>query len=235
MRIKEFLSVRGIEFDSINILDGDSGMNEMRRLGARSLPVVSRGDKFVFAQSIGDVISFLQLDEDGSPELAPPELVSRLTTILDRADRYVRQMPTESMTKELPNRPRSYRVLMHHVFQIPNAFLDAVGGEKFTSENLLSLPPAEMQTREQIAAFGDGVRDRLRKWWDGLEDRSGTQVMDTYYGRKPMHEVLERTTWHSGQHARQLASLLEQQGITPEKPLTMADLKGLPLTEKIWD
>ena len=235
MRIKEFLSVRGIEFTSINIVADADGLAEMRRLGARSLPVVSRGDRFVFAQSLGDVIAFLKLDEDASPELSPAELVERLNITLDGALRYVRQMPESALQRELPNRPRSYRVLMHHVFQIPNAFLDAAEGAKFTSENLLALPPEHLETGADIAAFGEEVRRRVRRWWDRLDDKSGTQVMDTYYGQKPMHEVLERTTWHSAQHARQLMSLLEQLGVTPEGPLTKKDLQGLPLTEKIWD
>jgi hypothetical protein len=29
--------------------------------------------------------------------------------------------------------------------------------------------------------------------------------------------------------------LLEQAGIPPDRPLTAADMNGLPLTEKIWD
>jgi hypothetical protein len=37
------------------------------------------------------------------------------------------------------------------------------------------------------------------------------------------------------QHTRQLASLLEQAGIVPDRPLSGADLRGLPLTDRIWD
>ena len=47
--------------------------------------------------------------------------------------------------------------------------------------------------------------------------------------------MLERTVWHSTQHVRQLASLLEQSDIEPDRPLTAADIEGLPLTDKIWD
>ena len=49
-------------------------MEDLQRLGAKSVPVVSRGDKFVFAQVIRDVIEFLELDEDSSPELTPEKL-----------------------------------------------------------------------------------------------------------------------------------------------------------------
>ena len=45
----------------------------------------------------------------------------------------------------------------------------------------------------------------------------------------------ERTVWHTGQHVRQVASLLEQAGITPDRPLSARDIRGLPLTEAIWD
>ena len=46
-------------------------MEDLKRLGAKSVPVVSKGDKFVFAQVIRDVVEFLELDEDPAPELSP--------------------------------------------------------------------------------------------------------------------------------------------------------------------
>ncbi len=52
-KLKEFLSVREIEFESINVLENAAGLAELRRLGARSVPVLSRGDAYVFAQNIG--------------------------------------------------------------------------------------------------------------------------------------------------------------------------------------
>ena len=36
-------------------------------------------------------------------------------------------------------------------------------------------------------------------------------------------------------HVRQVASLLEEMGITPEPGLDRELLQGLPLTEKLWD
>ena len=39
-------------------------MAELQRLGARSLPVVSRGDDFVFAQVIKDAIAFASESPD---------------------------------------------------------------------------------------------------------------------------------------------------------------------------
>ena len=210
-------------------------MAELRRLGARSVPVVARGESFVFAQLVGDVVEFLGLDIQTAPELAPAELVRRLDLVLAAAQRQTRQMPPQALERELPNRPRSYRVLLHHVFQIPAAFVDAMQGGTLSYENMVAAPPDDMRTPAAIAGFGEQVRRRVAAWWAGLGDRSGTQAVGTYYGVQPMHEVLERTTWHSAQHVRQVASLLEQLGIPPEQPLTKSELQGLPLPQKLWD
>ena len=50
-----------------------------------------------------------------------------------------------------------------------------------------------------------------------------------------LHEVLERTCWHSGQHARQLMLVLESRGIEPDGRLTDADFAGLPMPAEVWD
>ena len=60
-------------------------------------------------------------------------------------------------------------------------------------------------------------------------------MMDTYFGRHRVHEVLERSAWHPAQHARQLMLLLDELGIEPDGRLTAQDLAGLPLPEKAWD
>jgi len=59
--------------------------------------------------------------------------------------------------------------------------------------------------------------------------------MDTYFGRHPLHEVLERTVWHPAQHTRQLMLILDDLGIEPNRRLRAEDFAGLPLPEKVWD
>ncbi|HEY9532300.1 MAG TPA: NrdH-redoxin, partial [Burkholderiales bacterium] len=156
-------------------MEDAAGMDELRRLGARSVPVVSRGDRFVFAQLIGDVVQFLGLDVDTRPALPPAELVRRLDRVLAAAQRYTRQMRPQAMERQLPNRPRSYRVLLHHVFQIPAAFVDAMEGGTLSYENMVAEPPEDMRTPAAIVEFGGQVRRRVGAWWDGLADRSGDQ------------------------------------------------------------
>ena len=46
---------------SVNVLEDAGGLDELRRLGARSIPVLSRGNDWVFAQNIAHVVKFLGL------------------------------------------------------------------------------------------------------------------------------------------------------------------------------
>jgi uncharacterized damage-inducible protein DinB len=218
------------------VLDDDAGLEEMRAMGARSVPIVSRNGQFVSAQVIRDVVDFLELNEDTAPVLMPAQLASRYQAILVKAQQLVAQMPDAALVRELPNRPRSWRVLMHHVFQIPTAFLDMQdSGKEMTYEAMVAPPPDEMVTSADIAAFGAQVATRFDSWWQASANESFTVNVPTYFGGSSRHEMLERTVWHSTQHTRQVASLLEQLGLEPVAPLTAADLADLPLTPHVWD
>ena len=141
-------------------------MEDLQKLGAKSVPVVSRGDKFVFAQVIRDVVEFLELDEDSSPELNPEELAERFQGILRISVNLVGSFPNNTLTNQLPNRPRSWKVLLHHVFQIPKAFLDHEENDlEFTYEMLTETPPEQLKSASDIADFGEDVRGRFDLWW----------------------------------------------------------------------
>lgn len=211
-------------------------MAALRALGARGLPVVARDGRFVYAQVISDVIKFLGLNESGGPALAPAALAAREDVVLSTAARLVRQIPDSALGNVLPNRPRSWRVLAHHVFQIPVAFLEMEEkGTRLEQEVMNAGPPQDMLTAASIAAFGESVRQRFSGWWAGRAGADFEQRVDTYFGGTTRHEMLERTVWHSAQHVRQLAALLESLGVAPDRPLGAAEIRDLPLTDKIWD
>ena len=86
-----------------------------------------------------------------------------------------------------------------------------------------------------MAQFGEMARQRFVGWWQGAKSQDFSVEVEPYFGKTSRHELFERTVWHSTQHTRQLASLLEQAGVQPDQPLTSDDIRGLPLTEKIWD
>ena len=211
-------------------------MAELQELGARSVPVVARDGRFVFAQVIKEVVDFLDLPDDTAPELSPAALAAKLDEILETAVRLTRQMPDKRLDDLLPNRPRSWRVLMHHVFQIAVAFLDMEEhGRTLTYESMIEPPPDGMRTSAAVANHGEAVRVRFEGWWSRTAGEDFAGRVPTYFGGTTRHEMLERTVWHTAQHVRQVASLLEQANVAPDRPLTSDDLRGLPLTDKVWD
>jgi hypothetical protein len=197
--------------------------------------VLSRGDDWVFAQNIGHVVKFLGLNEATGPVLSPEALVQRLSLFVDTASKIVPQMPDALLTKEVPNRPRSYRVLGHHIFRIPETMLIVAGGQALSYELIMPGVPEEMQTSADIGAYGRKVFAELGNWWATKADRTGKQVVQTYYGPQLLHEVLERTTWHCGQHVRQWFMLLGMADITPVTTLNDAAFKDLPMPSSVWD
>ncbi len=217
------------------MLEDPDGLAELRRLGARSVPVLSRGDDWVFAQNLGHVVEFVGLKEDVGPVLSPDELVQRLTIFLATAVRIIRQMPDAMLETDVPNRPRSYRVLAHHIFRIPESMLETAAGAYMDNLTSNLPPPDDMRTTAAITAYGQDVLDRLLAWWDGQADRTASATVQTYYGPQSLHELMERTTWHSGQHVRQWFMLLEMAGVTPDVRLTEADFAGLPMPGSVWD
>ena len=233
LRAKEFLAKRGIGYESINVRARPEAMEELADLGARSVPVVALGKRFVFAQDLGDLARFVGVELDRTP-LPPAELVRKLDLVLAATQRYLGQFPAADLEEGLPGRERTILDLGYHIFVIPAAFLDAAQGARLTFDYFERTPGPDMRSAAQVAAYGETVRDSLASWWRGADaGRLGT--LDTYYGIHPTESVLERTAWHAAQHARQLMALLEQRGIAPDGTLGDDELDGLPLPEEVYD
>jgi hypothetical protein len=60
-------------------------------------------------------------------------------------------------------------------------------------------------------------------------------MLKMFYGEHPLHQFLERSTWHSAQHTRQLIALLSEQGIELPMRLTDKDYEGLPMPKGLWE
>jgi hypothetical protein len=217
------------------VIENEASLAELRRLGARSVPVLSRGDDFVFAQNIADVIRFLGLNEVAGPALSPAEFVARLDRFLSAAERFIPQMPHALLAKEVPGRPRTYRVLGHHMFRVVEAFLEVAAGAALTYDGLTTPPSESMQSSDDIVTYGNKVHRQLAAWWATKADKSGQESVQTYYGIQSLAEYLERTTWHVGQHVRQWMMLLRTAGIEPDIPLDDRDFAGLPMPAAVWD
>ena len=200
------------------------------------MPVVSRGKEFVFGQMIKDVAKFVGVDYDTKPKLSPQELIDRLDFIMSAARRFVAQIPEAMLDENLRNRKRPIRDLCYHIFRLEEAFLEVVENDVYLTRDLTNPPaPDNIRTTGDLVDYGKAVQQRLLDWWAGFEDKDCAREIDIYYGKQPLHNVLERHTWHPAQHVRQLMMLLREAGIEPDDPVSDADFTDLPIPEKVWD
>ena len=208
----------------------------MFRLGARSVPVVAKGDKFVIGQLLEHVAEFVGIAGTGQQKLPAEQLVPKYRVILETAGRLIAQVPNDRIHERvIPNRDRSVGLLCHHMFRIAEAFLETWDGAEFT-ERSANIPPGEdIRTVQQIVEYGDGVRAKLDRWWERVENKSCRKALGTFFGPCAARDLLERSTWHTAQHCRQLADVLERFGISPDRPLTSEQLNGLPLPERLYE
>ncbi|HEV7799863.1 MAG TPA: DinB family protein [Burkholderiales bacterium] len=181
-------------------------------------------------------VKFIGLDPATIAGLTPAELYKKYEMVFAAGQRFARQFPQERFRERvIPNRERVIRTLCYHVFRIGEAFLETWDGAEYSVKIADNEPPDSMQTGEDIARYGASVWKKYEAWWAGLEDRTLSKVLNTYYGDTVANKVFERVTWHSAQHCRQLAAVLERMGIQPDRPLTPEDLAGLPLPERLWE
>lgn len=211
---------------------------QLLELGVRTVPVLAKGKHYIFCQSLEDVAEFVGLQGTGQTPLAPAALFMKWVIVLRAAQRYICQIPSERLAERvIHNRDRPIRLMSHHIFRIVEAFLDtAIDDFEYRVDNA-NVPPQEgaCVTAAEIAAYGEAIIERLETWWDRLDDQSCGQKVKTFYGVQPMHQLFERSTWHSAQHTRQLMAVLERFDIEPNGRLTPVDLAGLPLPEGLWE
>ncbi|MBP49789.1 MAG: hypothetical protein CL396_06860 [Acidiferrobacteraceae bacterium] len=237
LKTKEFLIEHGIEFQSVNVLEDQNGFDELATLGLRLVPIVARGDNWANGAVFRDVARVAGFEWQEHAILPAAKLIRQIDRILVVAGACLSQIPENKLDTLLPDRPRSYRQLSYHIFQIPSVFLDRVEKNMpYTYEALISKLPEAITTQAQLLDYGQQVRSRLTHWWQQTGSNTDfSQPGKVYYGEVTLHEVLERTGWHSGQHTRQLILTLEKMGITPKQRLTVTDLAGLPLPKNVWD
>lgn len=221
----------------IDVLN-DAGGRELlfNKYGLRKVPVLAKGDQYAFGQMLEPFAKFVGLPVPGADGLSPEQLYQKYEMVFAAGQRYARQFPAERFRERvIPHRERQIRTLCFHVFRIGEAFLETWNGAEYSVKIADNEPPDSMQTGDDIARYGASVWKRYETWWSGLEDRTLSRVLRTYYGDTSAHRVFERVTWHSAQHCRQLIAVLERMGIPPDGPLTSADLAGLPLPERLWE
>ncbi len=202
------------------------------------VPVVTRGDAWANGQILRDVADIAGIDLGEEKILPPEELVRRINLVLTAEQRLFGQMPEDKMQGEVPGRPRTFANLAWHTFNVVDAWLElVVDGTPLVNGAYNRNAPKDKARKADILAYGADVQTRFNAWWEQQgQYLDYSEHADVYYGEQSLHDFLERTTWHSGQHCRQMAMILETFiGIAPKDPLGPEVWAGLPMPEKVWD
>ena len=209
-------------------------MDELLGFGQLRVPVMTSGERWVFAGNLDDVADFLGIARSGHRMLEPRELVERYDAILEAAQRSLRAFPPQHIGMTVPRRDqRDMRQLGYHVFAIADDLMRVKEGDDYAQGN--GPVPDAVRSFGDIAAYGDDVRERLREWFVRQPPDLWSQTRTTSYGAYPMHFYLERAVWHSAQHARQIVAMMKSAGVDAPEPLLPALLVGLPMPERIWE
>lgn len=199
---------------------------------------MSRGDAWANGQILRDVARISGIEMAQQNMLPPAELARRIDLILTAEQRFFAQLPQSRMQEQVPGRPRSFANLAWHTFNVIDAWLElVVDGKALVASVYGRNAPQGHDSQAAILAYGADVQQRFNAWW---REAGGTldpdAPADVYYGEQSLHDFLERTTWHAGQHTRQMMMILETfMQIQPKDPLGPEMWQGLPMPEKVWD
>lgn len=236
-RTKQFLAQQGVDFEPINILKVDWAKDFLMARGIDMVPAIAKGERAIEAIQLGPVAAFLGKDYIEPEKLPPDILVDRYKIINQAAQRFVRLMPEKHLQFYFPERPRPFFELSYHAFNIARAGLIGLRTGHEPGDFQTETVPSSIKTQDDMAAFGRSVLDDLLLWWaeaGSLSDFDDQDLIDTWYGVHPRHDVLERTVWHSAQHVRQMQMFLQHFDVDIPHPLTPEDLQGLPLPDDVW-
>jgi hypothetical protein len=228
--VKEYLTGAGLAFESVNVRERPLALTDLQRLGARSVPVVSHGDRFVYAQSLDDVARFLGLLALPAP-LPPAITFPRIARFLEIAQLEAAALPTTLLELRWPGREdRAVADLAWHVPMIAEATLAALQGSLLDYAWFERQPAGEQRSPVLIAAQANITA----QGWAAMAIGNAATLpatLNTYYGEQPLAAVLERTAWHMAHHLRQLQGWLHEQGHEPVAPLQPEDTADLPMPQ----
>lgn len=218
----------------MNVDEQPAAHAELSQLGVPRVPAVALNGRAVHGWNPPEYARLLGITYQAQAKLSPAELAGRLDQVLESAERLLRALPEKHLSYVPPERDRTILDLGYHVFRLSLAFTDAVDLGALPETWFAERAPADMTDGAALASYGALVRARLQGWFEGAAADDFVREVRVYYGPQSGHDLLERTTWHAGQHLRQLYALAERLGVTPLAPMPVEAFRGLPMPDALW-
>jgi glutaredoxin len=232
LKTKEFVEEQGVPFESVNVSENQEAMDELAAAGLRGLPVVRRGDKYVYAQFIDNVAELLEVSRNRR-RLSKDELLERWEKVLERGRDIIAGFDEQILERRaMADRDRSIKVLSSHVFQINEAFRKMIDEGMVDTRTIGDDPRADIVTRNDLLSYIDKMLEQYRAWRAAGRSNLIPERVRTFYGEHPSQPVLERYVWHSAQHTRQLDHVAAGLGAELRMPPEL--YSDLPLPKRLW-
>jgi hypothetical protein len=218
----------------VNVDEVKGSLEELAAAGVPRVPALIAEGGIAQGWNPPAYAALLGVPYRSAEKMSPKELAERLDLILEVTERLMAELPRRALEYRAPERDRCMRDLGYHVFRLSLAFVDAMDLDQFPQDWLNSNAPPEMVEGPDVARYGALVRARIGGWFDGAGQEEFARTVAVYYGPQSAHELLERTTWHAGQHLRQLYAVMGDLGIRPTRPLPEGIFDRLPLPASLW-
>ena len=239
VKVKEHLKRLGIAFESVNVLEQPEAREELAARGIRGAPIVSRGNRFVYAQSLEIVNEFLNITEE-LPKRETEFLFKKWISLLNTGIGYLETCPPEELRANvLPGRDRPVGELAYHAFQIVDAFLHCMkSGEREWLDRASGAVKMDVAlSKPLLLDFARKTTTELERYWnDGATEYKDVDASDRPFegDLRTTHEFLDRSSWHSAQHLRQVATVLTRDGVALVPAWGDDMVKGLGVPNALW-
>ena len=261
--MKGYLETRGVEFDTINLMDNPAAQAEMRSRGIRALPVITVGERHVLGFDLDQIDAMLGLAK-GATDIPASELVGRADRLLAAAQRFARQLPQAEFDMPIPgmeNAKPPFVIPGGYVLVLPDGrpyvphatnialFRHIIAhGTKFRRFLRLESTdyshmghyaqhgePLPETSLDDLCALVESDRQAIAQWWSARGSAGTETVLDTWMGPQTVRQMMQREVYSLAQHTRQLQAVLEGMGVKPADPVSPADQAGLNLPARVWD
>lgn len=264
MRVKGHLAARGVEFVAIDVTSDKEALNELHKLGARGLPVVSANGRYVLGYDLAKVDELVGLN-NASSLLSADELTARAVKLLAAATRYATQLPPAHYDDPVPGmegvKP-PFKLPGGHVLVLADGtpyvphgtylgLYRHIIGHGTHYKHFLEQPedtyyatlatytqfgePSLHLSMAELAAMCNAVVEGIVAFWRTRPRIRLDRVLDTFTGEQTLHQMLHRETYSLAQHTRQLMHVLLKLNITPDGAIGEPEFEGLNVPPRIWD
>ena len=205
----------------------------LKSRGISSLPVtIIDDDEVIIGYYPKKLIPALKLDVQVDLSGKTRWLAEKYDTMLAATARAIRQLSNEQLQQHLPWRERwTLRDLMMHVLSFPElAWLSHQHGSMSTDDMQASNTRLKaLQTSEEVAAYGEGVRQHLIAFLQSNDTAAFDRVVPAHYGGEvTVLELLTIILSHSTHHLKQAYWFIDHElGTSLVNPAADEDLEGI--------